>query len=133
VKKGQVLARLHSHEVHDAESDHRRAHEQLQGARTDLEYAQQVYQRASRLHELKAGSLHQVQQAETALRRAETAVGMVEAELRRAESHLRYLGFDPPDLEHPEKQASAGSHESEHETHLLEIRSPIRGRFSSVR
>jgi cobalt-zinc-cadmium efflux system membrane fusion protein len=127
VKKGQVLARLHSHEVHDAESDHRRAHEQLQSARTDLEYAQQVHQRASRLHELKAGSLQQVQQAETALRRAETAVGMAEAELRRAESHLRYLGFDPPDLEHPEKQASAGSHEAEHETHLLEIRSPISG------
>ncbi len=127
VKKGQVVARIHSHEVHDAESSHRRAHEELQQAKADLAYATQVHSRASRLYELKAGSLQQVQEAEAALRRAETSVEIAEAELRRAESHLRYLGFDPPDLEHPEKQQSPESHESGHDTHLLEVRSPVSG------
>jgi cobalt-zinc-cadmium efflux system membrane fusion protein len=113
--------------VHDAESSHRRAHEELQRARADLEYAKQLHSRASRLYELKAGSLQQAQEAETSLRRGETTFRIAEAELQRAESHLRYLGFDPPDLEHPEKKQAPESHESGHDTHLLEVRSPVSG------
>jgi multidrug efflux pump subunit AcrA (membrane-fusion protein) len=127
VEKNQVLARLHSHEIHEAESAYWQARADLERRKAELDYAAEAHKRASRLHELKAGSLQQVQQAETQLRAAESFLHMAEASLARAESHLQYLGLSPAQLspsasEHAE--AGANSHE---EIHLIEVRSPMAG------
>jgi cobalt-zinc-cadmium efflux system membrane fusion protein len=98
VEKGQVLARLHSHEIHDAEASYWQAKAELERRQAELQFAEQSHQRASRLHELKAGSLQQVQEAETKLRSAETFVEIAKAGLERAVNHLRYLGLTPEQL-----------------------------------
>ena len=126
VQKNDVVARLHSHEVHDAETGYEKAHQELRLRRSQLEYARQSHARASRLYELKAGSLQQVQEAETVLRGAETSVAVAEAELRRAAGHLRYLGFDEPVLDEPAAETQAAD-DGVHDTHLLTIRSPLSG------
>ena len=121
VKKDQVLARLHSHSGHDAESDYLQALAELQRRRSELKYAEQHHSRASRLHELKAGSLRNRQAAATALQSAETAVTHAEAEVQRTEHHLNFLG-----LPLPKATSSQGSGDEEHD-HLISVRSPRNG------
>ncbi len=123
VEKGQVLARLHSHEVHDAEASYWQARAELKRRQTELQFAQETYKRASRLHELKAGSLQQVQEAETKLRSAEMFLEIARAGVKRTEIHLRYLGLSPERL-----PSAAGEHHRAHEEeHLIEVRSPVPG------
>ena len=120
VKKDQVLARLHSHSGHDAESDYLQALAELQRRKSELEYAQQHHTRASRLHELKAGSLQNRQAAAAALESAETAVTHAEAEVQRTEHHLNFLGLPLPKA--TPSQSSADQHD-----HLIAVRSPRNG------
>ena len=123
VEQGQVLARLHSHEVHDAEASYWEVRAELERRQTELQFAQETYQRASRLHELKAGSLQKVQEAESKLRSAEMFLEIAKAGVKRTEIHLRYLGLSPERL-----PGAAGEHHREHEEkHLIEVRSPISG------
>ena len=127
VKKGQVLARLHSHDVHDAESKYRQALAMVPQSESELEYAQQQQRRASRLHELKAGSLQKVQEAETALKSAETALEFAKAEVERAERHLGFLGLDPAGLaEHADRETETQA-TAQHAEHLIPIRAPFAG------
>ena len=123
VEKGQVLARLHSHEVHDAEATYWEARAELERRQTELQFAQETYQRASRLHELKAGSLQKVQEAESKLRSAEMFLEIARAGVKRTEIHLRYLGLSPERL-----PSAAGEHHRAHEEeHLIEVRSSMSG------
>lgn len=121
VKKDQVLARLHSHSGHDAESDYLQSLAQLETRKSELEYAQQTHQRASRLHELKAGSLQNLQQAAADLERAETAVTHAEAEVQRTEHHLNFLGLPLPTA------GPSGDPDDEEHDHLIAVRSPQAG------
>ena len=121
VKKDQVLARLHSHSGHDAASDYLQAIAQLQRRQAELEYAAQAHRRASRLHELKAGSLQALQEAAAELERAETAVTHAQAEVERTKHHLNFLG-----LPLPEATPTAGSGDDDYD-HLIAIRSPQNG------
>lgn len=127
VEEGQVLARLHSHEIHDAEAQYWQSRAELERHEAELEYAQQAQQRASRLHELKAGALQQVQEAETKLRGAETGIDFAKAAVERAENHLRFLGLSPADLPGmAEEHAEVG--DKAHETyHLIPVRAPASG------
>lgn len=123
VEKGQVLARLHSHEVHDGEASYWEARAELERRRTELQFARETYQRASRLHELKAGSLQKVQEAESKLRSAEMFLEIAKAGVKRTEIHLRYLGLSPERL-----PSAPGEHRRAHEEqHLIEVRAPVRG------
>ncbi len=123
VEKGQVLARLHSHEVHDAEASYWEARAELERRQTELQFAQETYQRASRLYELKAGSLQKVQEAESKLRSAEMFLEIARAGVKRTEIHLRYLGLSPERL-----PSAAGEHHRAHEEeHLIEVRSSMSG------
>lgn len=125
VKKDQVLARLHSHSGHDAESDYLQALTEVQRRQAEREYAEQAHNRASRLHELKAGSLQALQEAIAELERAETAVTHAHAEVQRTQHHLNFLGLPLPDA-----TAAPGSGEdgdADDHDHLIAIRSPQDG------
>jgi cobalt-zinc-cadmium efflux system membrane fusion protein len=127
VKKGQVLVRLHSHEIHDAEASYWEAKAELERRQAELQFAQQSHKRASRLHELKAGSLQQVQETETKLRGAETFVEIAKAGLERAVNHLRYLGLTPEQLPGEASEHAEEAQDTHEEVHLIEVRAPASG------
>ena len=127
VQKGQVLARLHSHEIHEAKASYWQARAELERRRTELQFAEKFYRRASRLHELKAGSLQQVQEAEAEFRGAETFLKIARAGVERAENHLRYLGLAPEQLPGAAGERAAEGQVAHDEAHLIEVRSPVSG------
>lgn len=127
VKKGQVLARLHSHEIHEAEASYWQARAELERRRTQLQFAEKFYKRASRLHELKAGSLQQVQEAEARFRSAEPILKIARAGVERAENHLRYLGLAPEQLPGAADEHAVEGRVAHEEAHLIEVRSPVSG------
>lgn len=93
VEEGQILARLHSHDVHESRAAFRRAVADLDRLQAGLNYALSVRNRTQRLYELKAASLQQLEQAEAELRNAETAVANGKVELERTRTHLEdFLG-----------------------------------------
>ena len=127
VQKGQVLASLHSHEIHEAESSYWEARAELERRQTELRFAEKFYRRASRLHELKAGSLQQVQEAEAEFRSAEMFLEVAKAGMERAEIHLRYLGLPPERLPSEADEHAVEGRGAHEEAHLIEVRSPLAG------
>lgn len=122
VTEGQVLARLHTHDVHEQRAVYRRAKMELarlQGVET---YARRVRDRTKRLLELRAASVEQVDHAETELRNAQAAVKQAEVELERARIHLEeFLGVP---AEEPE-QHGPGRHDGDED--LVPVRAPAPG------
>ena len=127
VEKGQVLARLHSHEIHDAEASYWETRAELERRQTELQFAEKFYKRASRLYELKAGSLQKVQEAEATFRSAETLVKIARAGVERADNHLRYLGLTPEQLPEAADEHAVKGQGAHEEAHLIEVRSPVAG------
>ena len=127
VEKGQVLARLHSHEIHDAEASYWEAKAELERRQTELQFAEKFYKRASRLFELKAGSLQKVQEAEAKFRGAETLLKIARAGVERADNHLRYLGLTPEQLPEAADEHAVEGQRAHEEAHLIEVRSPVAG------
>ena len=127
VEKGQVLARLHSHEIHDAEASYWEARAELERRQTELQFAEKFYKRASRLYELKAGSLQKMQEAEAKFRSAETLLKIARAGVERADNHLRYLGLIPEQLPEAADEHAVEGQGVHEEAHLIEVRSPIAG------
>jgi membrane fusion protein, heavy metal efflux system len=100
VKTGQVLARLHSHDVHEARAEYARANGELTRANSALALAERMRDRARKLYDLKAGSLEQVERSEADLLAAQAAVRTAEVDVRRTEIHLREnLRIDPKEPE----------------------------------
>lgn len=87
-RKGQVLARMHSHEVHEA----RAAYQMAVSERARLEAAQALsqrnYDRAQRLFTLKAASVQEVEQAKQELLNSQTAAGNGTTTVERERVHL---------------------------------------------
>lgn len=100
VAAGQVLARLHSHDVHEARAEYARANGELTRAKSALALAERMRDRARKLYDLKAGSLEQVERSEADLLAAQAAVRTAEVDVRRTEIHLREnLQIDPKEPE----------------------------------
>lgn len=122
VVKDQLLAGMHSHEIHEARAAYKKANSELARLRTALAYAQRYRDRAQRLYELKAGSLEQLDHAEAELQNARIAVTNAEAELERTRRHLvEFLQVAVED--HPGHDAEAHDHPAD----LIPIRSPADG------
>jgi cobalt-zinc-cadmium efflux system membrane fusion protein len=120
VKKDQVLARMHSHEVHDARADYQKAQADLSRRKGLVDYAVRARDRAKRLYALKAASLEQLERAESELRNAETEAANAQTEVERARSHItEVLGLAIDD-------ANPGKPRSE-EDDLIPVRSPSSG------
>jgi len=92
VRNGQVLAQLHSHVVHDAWADYRKAIAEGRRRENELAVARQVEQRASRLLAAMAISRQELQRAEADRVAAEEQLDMARTEVRRAEEALEHYG-----------------------------------------
>jgi cobalt-zinc-cadmium efflux system membrane fusion protein len=114
VQRGQLLAEMHSHEVHDVRAEMTKAQAELDRRRSELQFARKARDRTARLHALKAASLEQVQRAEADLTVAEQAVISAQAEIERIAEHLRYLGVAPEndtEADQRARPATPGTHE----------------------
>jgi cobalt-zinc-cadmium efflux system membrane fusion protein len=88
VKKGQVLARIHSHDVHDIRAEYSNAvaeRARLQAAEALL---QKNYDRSQRRYALKAESVSQVETAKQELVNAQSATHEADTIVLREETHL---------------------------------------------
>ena len=64
VRAGQIIGRIHSHDVHEARAAYQQASTELERARAAEAYSERLRDRAQRLFELKAGSRQDVETAE---------------------------------------------------------------------
>jgi membrane fusion protein, heavy metal efflux system len=122
VKKGNVLARIHSHDIHESRAEYRKAKGEVTRLRAQGEYAARQRDRARRLFELKAGSQQQVESAEAELRNVQTSLQMAEIDLVRTTQHLEdFLGVPAEDPHDRSPDAP------EEETGLVPVRAPADG------
>lgn len=88
VRAGQVLARIHSHDVHETRAAYREASVELDRARSAAAYATQRRDRAKRLLDLRAGSRQDLEFAESGLVDAQAQILRAQAEVRKERIHL---------------------------------------------
>jgi cobalt-zinc-cadmium efflux system membrane fusion protein len=101
VKAGDVLARIHSHEVHDARATFKSADLELARAKMAEGYAQRLRDRAKRLFDLKAGSQQELDSAEAELRNAHAAVRDAEVKVSKERTHIvEFLDIPLEDDDH---------------------------------
>jgi membrane fusion protein, heavy metal efflux system len=91
VRAGQILARIHSHDVHEARAGYQQAQTELARAGSAQGYAKQRRDRAQRLFELRAGSRQDLETAEAELRNAQAAIDKAQSELEKERAHLAIL------------------------------------------
>lgn len=123
VERGQRLAEMHSHDVHDIRAELTKGRADLDRRRSELQFFSKARDRAARLHSLKAASLEQLQRAEADVTIAEQAVVSAQAEIDRIIEHLHYLGVSP-EAEHPARAVAPGSLEP---TEWIPIVAPLAG------
>jgi membrane fusion protein, heavy metal efflux system len=117
-----VLARMHSHDIHEARAEYQKAKSELARLKMTEAFALRVRDRAKRLLELKAGSLEQYEHAESELRNAQAAVASAEVEVDRTHLHLvEFLGI-PAEASRPHTSAQ---HDGALE--LIPVRAPASG------
>ena len=122
VEAGQVLGRMHTHEVHEGRAVYRRALTEASRLRALEAYQRRLRDRAKRLLEIKAGSMQELEHAETALRNAQAALSDSEVEVERARVHLvEYLGVSAEASGQPKEGQPHG------EEDLVPIRAPAAG------
>jgi len=92
VAAGQVLAEMHSHVVHDAWADYRKAVAERRRRETEQAFARQNEERAQRLLADKAISLQELRRAEADRVAADEQLDIAKTELRRAEEALEHYG-----------------------------------------
>lgn len=118
VQKGQVLARMHSHDVHEARAAYANAVAERARLQAAEALAQKNYDRSQRLYALKAESVSQVETAKQELVNAQSATREADNIVRREVTHLEEtLGLR---AEAPDNSEDAD---------LIPIRAPAGGRI----
>ncbi|MFN7924905.1 MAG: efflux RND transporter periplasmic adaptor subunit [Bryobacteraceae bacterium] len=105
VAAGQVLAAMHSHDVHEGRASYQKAQKEVARLKATEEQALRVRDRAKKLYELKAASLEQVEHAEFELKNTRALIEQAEIELTRTKTHL--IDFLGVQLDEPEHHAGA--------------------------
>jgi multidrug efflux pump subunit AcrA (membrane-fusion protein) len=119
VQKGQILAMVHSHEVHDARALYRRAVVELGQLETSAAQALIMRDRTRRLFDLRAASREQLEAAEAQHKKATSAVTAAKGEVDKAVIHLTdYLEVP---LEVPPEHAGSTHRDA------VTVRSPASG------
>ena len=119
VKKGQVLARMHSHDVHEARAAYANAVAERGRLQAAEALAQKNYDRSQRLYALKAESVSQTETAKQELVNAQSATHEADNVVRREETHLEEtLGV----------RADASADSSE-DADMIPIKAPAGGRI----
>jgi membrane fusion protein, heavy metal efflux system len=122
VKKDQVLAGMHSHDIHEARAEYRKAIAEEARLKTALSYSQRHRDRAKRLYDLKAGSLEQLEHAEAELKNTQSALENAKTEIDRTRRHLVEFLQVPLD-DHEDHEPG----DTEHEGDLIPVKSPADG------
>ncbi len=121
VKKDQILAQMHSHDIHESRALYKKAQADLARVQGIAEYQMRLRDRAQRLLDLKAGSVAQLEQAETEYRNSQTDVHNAEIELERTKTHLtEVLGIPADESDVP--QDTDGE-----DNDLIPVRAPAAG------
>ena len=97
VKEGQILADMHSHDIHEARALHLKAMADLSRAQANEAFAQKNRDRMRRLFEMKAASQEQVEASENETKNAATGVRNAEVEVERTKKHLTEF-LDIPEI-----------------------------------
>jgi len=119
VKKGQVLARMHSHDVHEARAAYANAVAERSRLQAAEALAQKNYDRSQRLYALKAESVSQTETAKQELVNAQSATREADNIVRREATHLEEtLGL----------RADAPADSSD-DADLIPIKAPASGRI----
>ncbi|MEO8099456.1 MAG: efflux RND transporter periplasmic adaptor subunit [Acidobacteriota bacterium] len=121
VVKDQLLAQMHSHDIHESRALYKRAQADLARAKGVVDYRTGLRDRAKRLLDLRAGSVAQLEQTETELKNAQTDVHNYEIEVERTETHLTEVLGIPAD-ETKISQSPDGE-----DNDLIPIRAPAAG------
>lgn len=98
VRHGQALAKMHTHEVHEAEAEWFKAQAELKQQQTKAAFAKTALERAERLFQAKALSQHELDKARLEYQDAQQEIHRAEAEVERARGHHEHLGL--PDDQH---------------------------------
>src|SRR3984893_17103126 len=98
VKKGQVLARMHSHELHDARAEYETSRSELNRLQAAAALAQRNYDRMETLLTLKAASIQQTEQARQDLLNGQIAMHDGQIAVNRDRIHLEDNLGVPADL-----------------------------------
>ncbi len=98
VRQGQVLAKMHTHEVHEAEAEWFKAQAEFKQRQTEAAFAKSAVERAERLLQAKAISQHELDKARLEYQSAEQEIQRAEAEVERARGHREHL--DLPENQH---------------------------------
>jgi cobalt-zinc-cadmium efflux system membrane fusion protein len=88
VRRGQPLAVLHSHEIHDARATLRQATAELARHKVLQQQARAVRDRTRRLFDLRAASREQLESAETMYLSATNSVNAAQADVDKATFHI---------------------------------------------
>ncbi|MFN0106250.1 MAG: efflux RND transporter periplasmic adaptor subunit [Bryobacteraceae bacterium] len=114
VKKGQVLARLHSHEIHESRSAYQKAKVEFARLETQRAFAERNRDRMRRLLNLKAASQEQLDHAENELKNVAAGIEAARLEIDRSRQHLEEFlevsaddppGHKPGDFDHDDDMA----------------------------
>jgi len=98
VQKGQVLARMHSHDLHEARAQYQTSLSNLSRLQAAAALAQKNYDRMQTLLGLKAASIQQTEQARQELLNAQTALHDGQIAVDRDRIHLEENLGVPADL-----------------------------------
>lgn len=101
VRQGQPLAKMHTHEVHEAQAEYAKAQAELAERKTRAVFAKSLVERAERLYQAKALSLNELDKARVEDDAAKQEIARAEAELERAIGHREHLGL-PDNLNYDE-------------------------------
>jgi cobalt-zinc-cadmium efflux system membrane fusion protein len=100
VQKGQVLARMHSHDIHESRSTYQKAKVELSRLQTQHAFSERNRARIARLLALKAASQEQLDVAENEVHSTLASIQAAELEIQRARQHLEEFlevaAEDPP-------------------------------------
>jgi cobalt-zinc-cadmium efflux system membrane fusion protein len=100
VREGQILAEIHTHDVHEAGANLVQARANLTQKKNQAAFARTSYDRADRLYQAKALSKQELDRARVEFESSQQDVVHAEAELERARGHLELLGLAPDKLDY---------------------------------
>ncbi|MFL6415933.1 MAG: efflux RND transporter periplasmic adaptor subunit [Bryobacteraceae bacterium] len=126
VRTGQVLARLHSHTVHEIRGALDSARQEVERQKQAVEYRKRMLERMNRLLALKSASQQEVERAQTDLTSAETDLRNAQINVGKETAHLSDI------LRMPESQLSKISEETERPPLLAPIEGQVVDRKITV-
>lgn len=125
VRAQQLLARMHSHVLHDAWAGYRKAMADERRVERMLAFAVDAHERAQRLYADKAVSQQDVQRAEVERSSATEMVVVAKAEVQRSIEELEHVGVSIHDDE--PGRGPSGPEIADQTEERIPVRSPIGG------